>query len=320
MSTVQITISKRLKSFQEADTSSPSMGFVDPGNYVVVDRKVKYPGPETDYARITVAGKGDVWICARWKDSHYGEFEAGPSIPDNPFANEPTNPVEANEPDTPISINIPVLNFDDQDDSIDESELVSELADYDGFTYDLHNPTYPYPLKGIKVPQAPPNQNNCCTFVEGMVVKAWADNFPDFEWNNKRHGQMMIVSVDDYFSPVTAVIENGMAVKADDVDNAPQPWTVIQGWKQQWKGGHTFFIVDHHKETDRVLTLESNMAFGLNGVGFRKIGMASDFGNKPPQNWWEREDVWTWEKLKQVYQFRAMATLKVKNRKWSGIA
>ncbi len=46
---------------------------------------------------------------------------------------------------------------------------------------------------------------------------------------------------------------------------------VIQGWKTQWTGGHTFIIVEHHKETDAILTLESNKGFGLNGVALGKL-------------------------------------------------
>lgn len=130
---------------------------------------------------------------------------------------------------------------------------------------------------------------------------------------------MMIFSTDDYFSPVTAALETGMGEKVDDVEAAPNPWTLVQGWKTQWTGGHTFIIVDHHKETDKILTIESNKAFGLNGVGFRKIGMASVLNNQPPENWWELPGVWTWAQIKNSYKFRAMATLKVKNRSWAGL-
>ena len=60
-------------------------------------------------------------------------------------------------------------------------------------------------------------------------------------------------------------------------------------------------------------------AFGLDGVGFRKIGMASAFDHKPLANWWELPGVWIWAMIKDSYKFRAMATLKVKHRSWAGI-
>ena len=44
----------------------------------------------------------------------------------------------------------------------------------------------------------------------------------------------MIYSADNFFSPVTAAVETGMAVKVEDPNSAPEPWTIIQGWKTQW--------------------------------------------------------------------------------------
>ncbi len=268
MSTIAINLPKRLKGFSEADTRSDSLGFVPPGDYEVLDLKENHPTTDTDYAKLKVNNKGEVWVCTRWKDNHYAEFASGPT--------EGTS-----TPDL-IDVSIPKIEFSDGD-AVDEIILVEELKSYDGFTYDLHNPTYPHDLPGISVPKGPPYQNNCCTFAEGLTVKAFADTLPGFEWNNHRHGQMMIFSDQDYFSPVTAAVESGMAIANDDVDSPPPPWTLIQGWKKQWSGGHTFILVDHHPGTDRILTLESNKAYSLNGVGFRKIGMASDFNHKPPE-------------------------------------
>lgn len=55
--------------------------------------------------------------------------------------------------------------------------------------------------------------------------------------------------------------------------------------------GHTFLIVDHHGPTDRVLTLESNSYYKLNGVGFRVIGYLQDMEVQPPANWWDIGDL-----------------------------
>jgi hypothetical protein len=130
---------------------------------------------------------------------------------------------------------------------------------------------------------------------------------------------MMILSNDDFFSPVTAAIESNMAVAVPEPDTPPHPWTVIQGWRRQWRSGHTFIIVDHHEQTDRVLTLESNRAYKLNGVGIRAIGNIRDIGGLPPEAWWEREDLWTWERMRSTYRYRQQAWLKVKDRTWSGL-
>ena len=146
------------------------------------------------------------------------------------------------------------------------------------------------------------------------MVKAWQNTFNDFVWDNQQHGQMMIYSAKDYFSPVSCLIENHMAISRD-ANSAPEPWTVIQGWKSQWKGGHTFIILDYHQETDRVLTLESNSAYQLNGVGYRMIGNLSKY-NHPSSTWWKNDALWTWERVKQVYAFRKMAKLNVANVNW----
>lgn len=324
MSTLHITLNKRLKCFAEASTNSESKGFVDPGDYALKAFKQNSPNKDTDYAQIESNTLGTVWICSRWEETEYIETHASPE------QTEPNDPIDlvdaAGLVDTAndVAEAIGKLSFDNESDAIDESALVSLINDYDGFTYISKGATYPYALKGIKISVAPPAQNNCCTFVEGMTVKAWSDSFPDFEWNNQRHSQMMITG-SDLFSPVAAALETGMGVEVTDVEAAPQPWTLIQGWKSlkteitELRGGHTFFIVAHHATTDRVLTLESNMAFKLNGVGFRQIGMASNFDHKPPANWWERPEVWTWEQMKKSFKFRKMATLKVKHRSWAGV-
>lgn len=320
MSTLHITLAKKLMTFAEPSTGSAKKGFVEAGDYSLLESKLNFPNDDTDYAQIETP-EGKVWICSRWKENSYTETQASPELPEE---NEPLDLLDAIGAITRI-------NFDNNDDAVEESALVSIVKDYEGFAYDLHKPAYPYDLPGVNLPITPPKakQNNCCTFAEGLIVKAWSDAFPDFEWNNHRHGQMMIFSTDDYFSPVTAALESGMGEQVDDVEAAPLPWTLVQGWKSRktddvpgskWSGGHTFIIVDHHEETDKVLTLESNKAFGLNGVGFRKIGMASDFNNQPPQGWWEMPGVWTWAQIKNSYKARAMATLKVKNRSWSGIS
>ncbi len=320
MSTQHITLAKKLMSFAEADTSSEKKGFVEAGNYSLLSTKLNFPNDDTDYAQIeTEAGK--VWICSRWKGHRYTETQSSPELPSDDQPDSFLDAIGA----------VSRINFNGRDDAVEESKLVEIVKDYDGFAYDLHDPAYPYDLPGVNLPLAPPKtkQNNCCTFAEGLIVKAWSDQFSDFEWNNHRHGQMMIFSTEDYFSPVTAAVESGMGEEVEDVEAAPAPWTLVQGWKSKqsddvpgskWFGGHTFIIVDHHLETDKVLTLESNKAFGLDGVGFRKIGMASAHNHQPPANWWDLPGVWTWKQIKNSYKARAMVTLKVKNRSWSGLA
>jgi hypothetical protein len=286
----------RLKGFTEPDTRSQFEGYLDPGHYIVKEIRKNFPDEETDYALVLAPalGAGDTWICTRWKHQQYvqiNEVIASPE-PRQSFENDPL--------------------------AVDEQVLVNLLPGFESFTYTPDEAHYPFPLPGVNLPQSPPEQNNCCTFVEALLVKAWAESHADFTWDSHKHGQMMIFSNDDYFSPVTAVVESAMAIGVADADTPPHPWTLIQGWRKQWRGGHTFIIVDYHQPSDRVLTLESNSAYGLNGVGFRQIGNLRDVGGRPPQNWWDDAGLWTWEKIQATYQYRQQACLKVRNRQWSG--
>lgn len=298
MSTQTIaTLRNRLKGFVDADTNSQAEGFLLPGKYAVLEVRENHPNDDTDYARVRAPelGAGDTWICTRWQDQRYADIQ----VVESPGAERQA--------------------FDDAPQAVPEEVLIGLLDAFHNFTYDLDEARYPYALPGVRVPQAPPTSNNCCTFVEALVVKAWTDAHASISWDTDRHGQMMIFSKDDYFSPVTAVVDSGMGVAVPDDDAAPHPWTLVQGWRRQWEKGHTFLIVDHHEPTDRVLTLESNSSYQLNGVGFRAIGNLRDVGGTPPDEWWERDDLWTWERIQSTYRFRRQAWLKVKERSWSGL-
>ena len=296
--TAQIAVTRiRLKGFEEADTSSQYEGRLDPGRYIVEEYLQNHPDGSSDFARVQAPtlGAGDTWICTRWNDQVYAVIE-----------DVTLSPAERQD-------------FDGDPFAISESALLSNLPAFTDFRYDLDQARYPYPLEGASVPQAPPNTNNCCTFVEALLAKAWADEVDNFEWSGRRHRQMMIMSRDDFFSPVTAAVESGMAIGVPDPDDPPHPWTLIQGWREQWNKGHTFLIVDHHDATDRVLTLESNSGYQLDGVGFRALGNLRDTGGRPPDQWWNDSRSWTWQRVCSTYRFRQQAALKVTDRSWGGL-
>ncbi|MFY2558559.1 hypothetical protein ACN469_13085 [Corallococcus terminator] len=290
----------RLRGYVEPDTTAQFEGYVEPGTYFVLDERPGFPTPDTDYVRLEVPTLGalDTWICVRWRTQRYATL------------------VQQEKP--PPAVRLP---FDDEPLAIREERLVTLLGGLRGFRYDLDRAYYPWPLPGIRVPLAPPQFNNCCTFVEALTVKAFADAHGDsFTWDSRRHRQMMIASTEDYFSPVTAAVESGMAIPAPSPDVPPHPWTLIQGWRNQWRSGHTFLVVDHHPATDKVLVLESNSANGLDGVGYRGIGNLRTLGIQPPANWWMLPDVWTWRRLCSTYLFRQQAWLKVKDRSLSRLS
>jgi len=289
----------RLKGFVKPSTKSQVEGFLEPGNYIVEEfLENQPPDNSSDYALVQAPalGAGDTWICTRWQNQRYADIVEAPKL------------------------EVKARLFETEALAVREARLIDRLGAFNDFSYDLDEARYPYKLPGVRLPQAPPVSNNCCTFVEALLVRAWADEYKGrFRWSAKRHGQMMIFSNDDFYSPVTAVVEEKMAIAVKDPDTPPHPWTLIQGWRRRWRSGHTFLIVDHHVPTDRVLTLESNSSYMLNGVGFRAIGNLQDMENKPPANWWDIEALWTWERVCATYRYRQQAILKVKERKWSGL-
>ena len=282
-----------LKGFEDPDTNSQYQGKVPSGKYLVEEIKENFPNQDTDYAQLSVPSLGDenTWICSRWKNKRYAAIEE-----------EAVQSIEA-------------VDFIDDEFSIDEKSITDLLPSFYDYAYDLDRARYPFKLGSFNVPLAPPNQNNCCTFVEALLAKAWENSMDDFSWSMNEHRQMMIFSANDFYSPITCLVNADMAEAVEDHDQSPHPWTVIQGWRKQWTSGHTFIILNHHVETDRVLTLESNSAYKLNGVGYRMIGSLNDF-KSPPDNWWQNDQLWTWQRIKSIYQFRNQCILKVKNLNW----
>lgn len=296
-----INLDIALKAFNQPDPKADEPGYAQPGDHEILEY---LKNVETDYAKINDPKLGEVWICTRWNKTLYGtllhksieeEKQEDHPLPDFPRASD--EQLEAH----PLQFSIP------------EVELIDLLGQFKDFSYDLHQPTYPFQLSGASVPQAPPFQNNCCTFVEGLIAKAY-ENVTGKSWSSKDHSQMMIQDASDFFSPITCLVDKKIAVPIDE-NNTPGPWTVIQGWRKRWSGGHTFIILDHHKPTDRVLTLESNKAYELNGVGFRMLGNYGQVGNPGPE-WWANTNLRTWQKIKITYPIRKHCALNVENIQW----
>jgi hypothetical protein len=296
-----VTLSRSLPGFVEPDTRSATEGRVPAGNYALLEL-LPNRGDESDddYARIAIEGLDgdDTWICIRSGASRFGEVleHARPRA-------DRTEPI--GDPD-----------------AVPEKALLALLPQFRDFRYAKTDAHYPFAIRGCGLPQAPPQRNNCCTFVEALLVGAWQAHHPDrFAWSPGQHKQMMIIG-NDLFSPIHCLVEAGIATAFDGAaltSVAPPPWAAIQGWRSDG-GGHTFLIVDHHAQSDRVLTLESNRGFGLDGVGFRRLGNLRDLAdNEPPDAWWENAAAPTWASICALYPEREMAGLKVTERSWSGL-
>jgi len=289
-------VKRNLKGFTDPDTASQFECRVRKGSYECLEYRPKFPGPDTDYAKLDMdtLADGDTWVCTRWKNDIYARVVEQEAMPEQ---------VELPE------------RFDD---GVDESKLVSLLETFRAFRYTPRGARYPFPLQGISVKQSPPHKNNCCTFVEALVIKAWLDNVPDFRWDAHGHAEMMILG-SDLFSPVNVLIERGIALSLSP-DAPPHPWSVVQGWSAN-NSGHSFIIVAHHGESDRILTLESNSAYGLDGVGFRKLGGLREFQpGQAPSRWWENPRTPTWKDIRRWYPKRRLCALKINNVSWPWVS
>lgn len=207
--------------------------------------------------------------------------------------------------------------------SVPEADLIAALRPFLSFGYDLNYPRYPAPLPGVSVALAPPAVTNCSCFCEGLIVDAYAKRHGSaFQWNLQRHNQMMILlGSTDLFSPVTAVVDAGIATRVPE-GAPPPPWSLAQSWRSS-TSGHALIIVAHHASTDRILTLEANQSssYKLSGVGCRNFGNLRDLpGQRPPARWWESPAAPTWRGLRDASGIGIqLAQLAVTNPTWAGL-
>jgi len=182
--------------------------------------------------------------------------------------------------------------------------LAAQLEMYLGWRYSPGDPRYPHPLPGVRLPRSPPAQTNCCAFVEGVAVGAAVRSGIGVPWGLAAHQRAMLQDPDHRQSPVEVLVDAGIADRWPD-DRVPPPWSVCQGWRGH--RGHTFLIAD--VQVDRVLILEANRGYGLDGVGWRGHGMATNI--EPPAMWHRDPRAWTWGRVRETYPELAVASLQV---------
>lgn len=203
--------------------------------------------------------------------------------------------------------------------TVPESALTALLPTFAPYAY-AAAARYPWPVPGVSgLDMAPPQNTNCCCFAEALITRAFSQRHGSaFVWNSTRHGQAMINDAANLFSPIDAYVGAG-AAGALPVGAAPDSWCLVQGWTTAHKG-HTFIVVARHAPTDRVLTLEANMAYGLNGVGCRSVSMLRDLpGGRPPTRWWQSSSVPTWSSIARYYDAGVrIARLGVTSASWAG--
>ncbi|WP_244238956.1 hypothetical protein [Corallococcus carmarthensis] len=144
----------RLRGFAQPDTSTQPEGYVEAGGYLVLEEKARHPTPDTDYVRLLVPQlRGlDTWVCTRWHTQRYATL-----------VSQERSPAMAR------------LLFDSEPLAVLEERLTTLLGAFLDYRYDGSRAYYPRALPGVRVPLAPPRLNNCCTFVEALLVKDFSE-------------------------------------------------------------------------------------------------------------------------------------------------
>ena len=148
-----------------------------------------------------------------------------------------------------------------------------------------------YKLKGGQIPEQPRGVSlkpvlvgsetiNCTQFTTWVVSNTFETTFSSRQWATWQ------VSSD---AAETGRIPNygpRVAVEWGIGSTRPGkgPWLVQFFTSTKTFAGHSMLVIDHDPETDKILTLEANLAYGLNGVGWGEIGNLRDVLN-PGKDW-----------------------------------
>lgn len=145
-----------------------------------------------------------------------------------------------------------------------------------------------YVLRGAQTPEKPSGIRlrsdligdktiNCTQFTTWIVASAFGATWNSDQWARWQNTgrQRPLGRVPDYGPRVA--IDWGIATTAP----GPGPF-LVQYFTA--KGGHSMLVVDHDLETDKILTLEANSSWGLDGVGWADIGNLRDVPH-PGANW-----------------------------------
>src|SRR5207244_2317082 len=193
---------------------------------------------------------------------------------------------------------------------------------------------------------AEPKVNDCTTFTEGLLIKAWKDvRGKDFlTWTLDLHNKWVIVgqtgatrfstmvaaeTADMVLPSVYVGVPPGGGPPSPGSDAiAPSPWTLVQGFENDqsspdWGTGHSYIIVDTYpapgsnRNLDKVLILESNKPPYDDGPAFQKIADLDDVTDfNPPRDWWNADNVPTWGETKTRHPYLMVARLKVYDLRW----
>lgn len=261
---------------------------------------------------------------------------------------------------------------------IKESEILVLLPDWEGYVYSAawaaNYPNEYYlgsdhdDLRGYDLDEPTGQEIACNSFTQALITEAWFRRYPQLRWSFDNWRGHIIVNVWDStantvgfdpYGPMAETLQGDgtvtMSVPVDINDGRlPPRWSLVQGWST-WAptsangqsadagtiAGHSFIVVDCQPDTGKLLTLEANSGYDLNGVGFRRIGnisneKVSEIITPNRDRLWIEKEVVTWDETLTTYGRSAEAftaptcnpivtvnpigivRLKVYDLKWSG--
>jgi rubredoxin len=322
-----LRLTRSLSAYAGPGTGTAAVGRLDAGDRPVLEVR-RGPEKGSDFVLVSADGLpgGQGWVCSRWRITHYALLHDEPLPTTGPPTGADGRFVVEAEVEAPVGqlyrlravhqghrdtdgpraaaqVDVPMA-AEPLAGPVAEARLVDLLHYFEGWFYSpMKDPNnsdagryvsqYPYDI-GISIRLDKPHPprttyDDCCTFVEALLVRAWRDaGIANFTWGKADHEKAIIGQGRDRFDSVRVLEEKGMA-EPIDADELPPPWTAVQTWhtvqvvnkktkqRQDVPRGHTLLVVDVHPDTGRLLTLESNMAFGLNGPGFRSVGGVDAF-------------------------------------------
>jgi len=172
--------------------------------------------------------------------------------------------------------------------SIEMQAIVDLFSQVSEQTYKLVGAQTPVQPNGIRLNSSVVGDEtiNCTQFTTFMVSQAFKTKWTSDQWARWQNTgrQKKTLDVPNYGPRVA--LDWGVATTSPG--KGP---LLIQYFTAT--GGHSLIVLVHDEKSDKILTLESNSYYGIDGVGWAGIGNLRDVPN-PGANWMDKTTQ-TWE-------------------------
>tara|TARA_R110002020_G_scaffold3690_1_gene16329 strand:+ start:2794 stop:3639 length:846 start_codon:yes stop_codon:yes gene_type:complete len=172
--------------------------------------------------------------------------------------------------------------------SIKMQDLVALFPQVDQQTYKLVGAQTPVQPNGVRLSSSVVGNEtiNCTQFTTFLVSQAFKTKWSSDQWARWQNTgrQKKTLDVPNYGPRVA--LDWGVATTSPG--KGP---LLIQYFTAT--GGHSLIVLVHDEKSDKILTLESNSYYGIDGAGWAGIGNLRDVPN-PGANWMDKTNQ-TWE-------------------------